>query len=167
MRGRKDGRVVGGREDGRVVGGEDGGVVRGREDGGVVRGREDGRVVRGREDGGVVGGREDGGVRGWGSGEGKGGWGSGEGKGVWGLVRGREEEEVFPSLPVISLLCACVQDYDWRQYASADDQSADDHSLRTRLASHPAPAHSPPTLPDTFSAPFEDTLSGSMVSCMQ
>ena len=57
------------------------------------------------------------------------------------------------------------QDYDWRQYASNDDNSSAEESLRTRLATQhlkSSPCSSPHTAaPD--SASYEDTLSGSMV----
>lgn len=87
------------------------------------------------------------------------------GDGWWGRRTGDGRKE---SRSYLFMFVNVVQDYDWRQYASADDDKGhsvdDDHSLRTRLASHLPPTHSPPTLPDTVSAPFEDTLSGSMVS---
>lgn len=58
--------------------------------------------------------------------------------------------------------CYVNQDYDWRQYASADNQEGveQDTSLRTRLASQPPNTSSNP---DTGSTGFEDTLSESMV----
>ncbi len=53
------------------------------------------------------------------------------------------------------------QDYDWRQYASGDNQQdvEQEISLRTRLASQPPTSSNP----DTISTCFEDTLSESMV----
>ena len=61
-----------------------------------------------------------------------------------------------------------LQDYDWRQYTSSDNQelqSPEDESLRTRLAAHkPDHHHHQHTPPESTSSGLEDTLSESMVS---